>query len=1200
MSILESVTGKIAEKFKEKYINPQVAEIKSNFEENKIEKEFKALFLKQYGNQPYYESLDRYITVNNLIDSLIDNANETKNQFSKTEFTEKHVTRFIDEYKNKHTITASIISPIFSWMFDFIFYGINFINSHADNGKLLSNILQMESDNAFRETKHHNDVMSRFDDMEKLIREAGLHGIINGVQNDEVIDCSEEVKEFVEEIERIETDYQRKYQFEVALSKYMELLQSIAIKLRGYPNQQTDELICMLYCNIALCHSNLDNKKEAITSLNQIDKKFAETNKRFHFVYASVLSKNEQNYEEALRHLDKALDIDKNYHRAYFFRQYLYALTKKQAHKNNINNMDEYLAVAIKDCKDAEWLSDFYMYRGLVNLAYNEPEEAANDFIKAEENGYNKTITKVNYYAALYQQVASGISKEEIGYSVKFDCLKINTIIAGLKPIIKEDNFNSFNYSTRLSILKLYASACSLLGIDSELLPLSLYIEAYDDYEFRRLLILNSRQEILEKEKQLLNDVDKLYITLRSLINKKPEECKEIIFNRLQNCNIQNPSFVYYFLLQACIATKDSENYWKYRNSLLDNSINEEAVLSMDACMYDAEENIHDAKKIFDKLVGETRDYVILENASRFYKKNDYFAEAENVIIKTCDLYENSEIGIDDVYGFYYGAISFFVYIKSNKAQEFLERIDQRQVTKDEYLKLQVQVFLGTNDLHKLLDCFQQLHQIEKSNQILLNLAICNFQLMKYDDTICACEELLETTSDPDQLLNIYWLLSDSYLLKNDLGNSYLWAEKTHILKKDIPGDRTHQAFFGRAIRCGHFEGMGEMAEYQRVHPVVVNYFKVFQLDPNDDNILESLMKAADEFSPNRGNLEQEEKDFACLYRNNPLTINLLLHHFNGDWQQVFHFSVNNKLKICDGNREKQKKEANMINDALVLDADTLVILSYYEGLSLLSNIKNIYINYSTINTLQHYYMAYGYDYIKDILNWIKESQNIVTEADGYSDRESTISKAFSDNFTKACNVARKKKIPFLCADMYADVLKASTQLEELTNVEFISIPAFYDFIGKKLVKLKEQALYKLIMGATFISFSANTIITALEENDYQSIGECISPFLICKSDYDMDSFSTVYLQAIYHLSEKHEDAACEMAKIILENTRKVWRRGEHYRKFEDVDMDAKRRADSIKKYVVNVVIGINEIIKNQNAEITQMCTNILLDVRNS
>ena len=44
MSILEKVTGKIAETFKEKYINPQVAEIKSNFEENRIEKEFKVVF----------------------------------------------------------------------------------------------------------------------------------------------------------------------------------------------------------------------------------------------------------------------------------------------------------------------------------------------------------------------------------------------------------------------------------------------------------------------------------------------------------------------------------------------------------------------------------------------------------------------------------------------------------------------------------------------------------------------------------------------------------------------------------------------------------------------------------------------------------------------------------------------------------------------------------------------------------------------------------------------------------------------------------------------------------------------------------------------------------------------------------------------------------------------------------------------------
>ena len=95
-----------------------------------------------------------------------------------------------------------------------------------------------------------------------------------------------------------------------------------------------------------------------------------------------------------------------------------------------------------------------------------------------------------------------------------------------------------------------------------------------------------------------------------------------------------------------------------------------------------------------------------------------------------------------------------------------------------------------------------------------------------------------------------------------------------------------------------------------------------------------------------------------------------------------------------------------------------------------------------------------------------------------------------------------------------------------------------------------------------------------------------------------MDSFSAVYLQAIYRLSIGHEDAACVLAKTILENTRKVWRRGWHYRRFKDTDADYKRRTESIDKYVIDILVDIKKIFENKSEEIVNMCDNIWNDVR--
>ena len=113
-------------------------------------------------------------------------------------------------------------------------------------------------------------------------------------------------------------------------------------------------------------------------------------------------------------------------------------------------------------------------------------------------------------------------------------------------------------------------------------------------------------------------------------------------------------------------------------------------------------------------------------------------------------------------------------------------------------------------------------------------------------------------------------------------------------------------------------------------------------------------------------------------------------------------------------------------------------------------------------------------------------------------------------------------------------------------------------------------------------------------KHEFNVSADFLSPFLICKSDYDMESFAIVYLQAIHRLNDVHEDAAISLAKIILDDTFRVWRRGTYYRETAKNydDSQALEKATRILHYVRTVLAGIKEIFPN-DAEKWQQYTEL-------
>ena len=380
--------------------------------------------------------------------------------------------------------------------------------------------------------------------------------------------------------------------------------------------------------------------------------------------------------------------------------------------------------------------------------------------------------------------------------------------------------------------------------------------------------------------------------------------------------------------------------------------------------------------------------------------------------------------------------------------------------------------------------------------------------------------------------------------------------------------------------------------EYKHTHPVVVDWIQEVSISETE-NPLESISQQLEKHFPDQKNRQELERQIASQYRQGIIPINVLLKYYNDDWWRIFQFAAENKLNVSHGNIKQLKLEQKLIGDHLVVDAQTLIILAHYDCLAALQCVKHLHVTFSSVVTLQCQHLSWNYPQIQSLMDWLQSSNNIVYEADGFIAEDEMV-EFFSKDFIAGCNVARKKKIPVLYSDALVTTFQMISKDSPLSGIDFISIPALCNCLEESQQGQKNQMLYRLLKGCTFISFNADTILEQIATHEFNVSTDFLSPFLICKSDYDMESFAIVYLQAINTLNNAHEDAAVSLAKIILDDTFRVWRRGTYYRESGKTydDAQALEKATMILHYVRTVLVGIKEIFPN-DAEKWQQYTEL-------
>lgn len=1199
MSLFEGVANTVAAFGGDHILNKAAAAMNERIVVPQMDRhateELLTALLQKYGKEIFYNDFDSYLHGNNVIALLIAafRKESSVQPIEKTAFIDYNIEKFLNAYSRYRGMPVVIcrISDALALVYDRMHESTLGISPHTDIGRLQRDF-HCETSGIRNDTQ---EIIRMLQDMQQ--QKTGSHSPASSgiytIASEEITECTPAVEAIKKKIKDVEDKYQHHSQFNNALEQYMEILQEVALNLSSQPQKQRETLLCTINCNIALCHSNLGNSDKAISSLEKIPASIAQTSKTYNFVFAVVImQKNDSSlYETALKHINVALSIDEKYHRAFMLKQHLRALLLQDSVEGILQDLDAYFSPLLNSL-EKDKVAEYYLYRGMINLCYDCFDSAIVDFNRALANGYDSVVGKLNVAIAKYHTSIAGVPRDQ---RILLPSIKMEPMLEAehiLIEIIQTLKGNADSVAILRHAITFYVSACTLIGKPHQLTPISEYLYEGQNYESKRAIIMGSAEVLSEEEIGMLSAEDALFCTTREKLRQnRVQECKEHLSALVDSHDPSISPPVYNSLLQACLVLNTPDDYWCYRASAERNGIDGDLLKSYDAWAYDLEGKTDAAKTIMDKIAAESYDDGLLFNALQFYGRNQIQPEQENLLLRMHELQKTHQIYIIELDDFYGRLTDFFVKRKYQGFAQLLLEFPEENLTRSAYLRMQGKYYSEVNDLDNLICCLSELWDLEHNYTHGFDLAICLYRAMRYDEAITVAIKL-ETTATPEQMPTLYWLLSDASLLNNDLESSFDWAKKAHEMTLQNPYDKSHQAFFGRAMACNHQEALSTILEYKETHPVVVNWFHKVSIPEDGQDFVAELRKKLEEIDPHHFDYEERQAAHVALYRAGTVPINLLFKNYGHRLSDLSQFARTCKLNIASG---KLTELEWPIPDELVVDAQTLIIAAAFGGLDAIKLVPKLYMNYGSVVELQQAYLINGAPCLEELLSWVKITSNITFVEDGFVDSESFIATAFSKNFVSCCNISQQKQIPYLYYDQVAPKFRNVPELGIPEGIQFVMIPSLCFNKLKDTPDKLAATLYSLLKYCTFVSFTADTIVqTARANNDSITI-ELIEPFMCCTSDCDMISFANVYLGAIQIIKQTNEDAALQLSRIVLANAKKIWVRGTYYRTAHKNygDTLSGLKAKAINQYLQQIIRGINQIYPTSPNEIGDAISDI-------
>lgn len=1144
MAITETIATWVMEQFADRAFSSVIDKVKdfalSKLEKNAI-KEIRQIFFGKYSNEPYYDNLDSYITLNQCIEVAVRLAGSInpKDQRLFSQFVSFHTRKFIEQYPRQKYLVNSI-RDIFELIKQTAIIKVN-LSSDFETRKLQVSIVQ-----GTEEIKNNLENNSRMfgEKLEQLPLQ-----IINTAQ--EVCRCDDnELQLFFDKVEYIKDNFQKKQKYNSAIQEYNACYQTVATQFQLKTSDGLKDLNCRLLCNIAICYANMGDFKHAKNSLQtalSISK-----NKTVRNTYSAIAlqTRDSEMYEQAILFMKANFKENPDDVDSFLFVQIFKVLCDEKEFEDVIKEIISKRA----DISDISTLEKYFEFKALIERFCGDYEQAIKDFESALEYGYDSAVAKLNI-ASVYYSIATEDAGSTFRLNPKLKWDKLLICHNMLAELLNDLPNNDLKHLLLPEILKLYLNCCMLLQKNNVIFSQQdLVATVWSlDYDSIRSFILTTPDDVAKQNDYLikLNESDAaLWNIQQQIADCNYEEAETIAYAGLQRGLFPHPVLIYDILLQISLQQNDCKKYIKYRDEMIAEGAPSPSYQMMEACYTELSGQIQEAKSRIDVLVLSSRDFGDLENSVRFYRRNKFDADALKTIRLILEYKKSGVVHVLHADTYYRSIFEFTLNNDFGLCNEIVDSVDSDEVSEELLSQMQLDIAAYKNNLPRISSLNERLFALTKDSRYLLNSAFAKLNAGDYVSAETTLQRLSYLKLGQDERWHYNLLYSKIELLKASYDKAFEYAQLAHQDNIDRPKHPSHSYYLSIATRCGHIgEGLKDALLFKKENPVAVDYIKEIPSITTDDSGNKSLTQEFQNFLTEQ---QKATERWRHLYREGSLGIYQIVDfETGGDYANLVSQILSwedGKIKTFCGDIRVLNTEVDLLKEvsSITVDVLSLVLLAYFDLLSLLDSYKSVYMGYSTFACIQECLIAYGTfsKIYKAIYDWINQAPNCIKCPDGPIVFDDKVKSIFSIHLLGSVNVAHQKGVPLLYGDLLESVVLRKMVTQFGRDISMVSINSLVNAMEDEIYSRRVRC--QLMQHVSFLNFDAEDILYWIELK-HEVSPAVIARFLTCSSDVDVISFAGVYYATLVRLKSINQVWARLFALELISNTEKVRKRVTYY-----------------------------------------------------
>lgn len=564
--------------------------------------------------------------------------------------------------------------------------------------------------------------------------------------------------------------------------------------------------------------------------------------------------------------------------------------------------------------------------------------------------------------------------------------------------------------------------------------------------------------------------------------------------------------------LSYLLALQEKDDFEKYMYYYQKFSANEDEVMRMNYILFLKKKgNNDDVLSEIKSLKNIAKNGFVLYDLMLIYLEYSLDDELD-------EFFDKVDSGAYNIIGFQRPIVFFEKMLHLLKIKKYKEYFRIYNETDLSFLKekhqiiLKVNYYVFKNDLDNLASAYYEFFRLTSDHNELIKAVQTKLQINQFYDAEFYLDQVNPMLLDLPENYYIYKaiILKEKNEVKEAFYQLQIVLDKLDV-GIDSPFHQFYTAFNMNNNRTDvAFRYMGEYYAKNSAP----NWFKVIQYSENDtDN---ELLKKLEEAVGGK----REPSEIDRLFRQGLIGASVYNNIVGNEVEEILYTTRYpfTKVPISRGNIYEAQLKIELIDNKIIVDATTLIILASVDGLELLDVFDELILPYTTLTRLTEKKAGLFNKNAQKALLYLSTSPKTrrlaVDEAMKICSRDNEI---LTEDTLDCIALTRSLKIPFLNTEVAVNFEHKLNQILDINALLFFlkeNYTEYRGYISKVIFNMRQ-------LGLDFINFDAEDMFTCYRENGIEGM----KPFLKMGKNADYKTFATTYVNFLsYVYSKKSED----------------------------------------------------------------------------